>query len=169
MKYFNKAFLKNILTRYKSFTVFVNSEHLSIVDISDIDDGVGYSSDGMPKRFECRDITEIAIGNSIYTLDMLNPEPEKEDSEDDNEDDNEDETKPEKSGKEETPTEPKKREESIYAGSKVTILSESYGVLKGIVKHVYPHDNMYDVNVYNIRNHNFEKFVVERKEIISVD
>lgn len=166
MKYFNKNFLLNILNRYGPFTIFVNSEHLNITDASDIKDGVGYSMHGGdPRRFKDLDIKELMVGSTIYTLDMLNPEakPEEEPAEDKGSKGKEEETPP----TEEKP-EPKKREESIYSGSKVTVLSESYGILKGIVKNIFP-DGIIEVNVYNTSIQNFEKFVVNRKEIISVN
>jgi hypothetical protein len=130
----------------------------------DIIDGVGYSISGVyPRRFNDFDIKEIMIGSTIYTLDMLNPETKSEEKPDNA---SKGEDKEDTSPKEKP--EPKKREESIYSGSKVTILSESYGILKGIVKNVFP-DGIIEVNVYNTGIQNFEKFVVSRKEIISVD
>lgn len=166
MKYFNKNFLITILNRYGPFTIFANSEHLNITDAADIRDGVGYSMNGGdPRRFKDLDIKEIMVGSTIYTLDMLNPESKSEEEPDKGKESKGEEK--ESTTAEEKP-EPKKREESIYSGSKVTILSESYGILKGIVKNVFP-DGIIEVNVYNTGIQNFEKFVVSRKEIISVD
>ena len=162
MKFFNKEFLNNVFNRYGNFKIFVDSEYLDLTDLSDILEQVGYSSDGKPKRFKFENIDEIMIGSKIYDLSTLNPEEdekeEKPKSEDEPKDKSADEIKPE----------PKKREESVSPGDRVEVLSEYYGVLKGIVENSNDANNIL-IKVFNKRIQNFEKFCVKDREIVSVN
>lgn len=74
MYYFDNNLLKQYLDQKKTVKVYDGSNWYDIADQSDLSDTiscVGYDVYGADHRFDYRDISQIKIGNSLYTLEML--------------------------------------------------------------------------------------------------
>lgn len=168
MKFFNNSFLQKILNTHGQYKIFVNKEYLSVSDAEDIADpieGIGFNQQGKPVKFQYAAIKEVLIGDQIFTVDQLNPEepkeekPEKEDSKE------EPDSKAEKPPKEEKPKDEPEKKENVQPGDRVMIMTESLGILKGIVSDVDV-DCVY-IEHYNRNTGRLSLIEVKKSEIVS--
>lgn len=74
MYYFDSKLLQGYIDQKKKLQVFDGNQWLGIADFNDLEDaqtGIGYDTYGKSFNFDYRDITQIKVGNRIYTLEML--------------------------------------------------------------------------------------------------
>jgi len=80
MHYFDNEYLKQYIGTGNDVRVFDGSEYLTIISPDDLEHpqvGIGYTEDGEPVRFDYKDVTQTKVGNTVFTIDMLNHEIEK--------------------------------------------------------------------------------------------
>jgi hypothetical protein len=74
MYYFDNNLLKQYLDQKRTLKAFDGSQWYEIADQSDLSDTItciGYDVYGKDHRFDYRDITQIQVGQQLYTLEML--------------------------------------------------------------------------------------------------
>lgn len=74
MYYFDNNLLKQYLDQKRTLKAYDGSNWYEIADQSDLSDMitcVGYDTYGKDHRFDYRDITQVQVGEQLYTLEML--------------------------------------------------------------------------------------------------
>lgn len=74
MYYFDNNLLKQYLDQKRTLKAFDGSQWYKIADHSDLSDTItciGYDVYGKDHRFDYRDISQIQVGEQLYTLEML--------------------------------------------------------------------------------------------------
>lgn len=76
MKTFTKEYIEYLYKEFGECKVLVNGQYLDITDyIGSDDEGIGYKPSGKEVTFKYHNVEAVVVGNSQYTLDMLNNEP----------------------------------------------------------------------------------------------
>lgn len=74
MYYFDRLYLQQYLKTGKPLQVYTDREYLTISDIADLlpRKGIGYRVTGEAVYFDYRDITQVKLGDVIYSAEQLN-------------------------------------------------------------------------------------------------
>ncbi len=74
MYYFDNEYLAQYIDQQVDLMVYANGKWYQVADRSDLIDpieGVGYNEDGEGYKFKYKDIKELKVGDTYFTLDQL--------------------------------------------------------------------------------------------------